>query len=102
MKNITSISTYDTINLPLSGKILLEASAGTGKTFSIIIFYLRLILGVGKINHIHQTLSIKEILVVTFTKHSKEELKNRIQKYIYEFRITCQKKKQITLHYNIY
>ncbi|XBC41667.1 MAG: UvrD-helicase domain-containing protein [Buchnera aphidicola (Kaburagia rhusicola rhusicola)] len=100
MKKIQSISTNDVVNLPLSGKILIEASAGTGKTFSLIIIYLRLILGIGKISNIHRTFLIKEILVVTFTEHSKEEIKNRIKKYIFEFKKICKKKKVTTLYYN--
>ncbi|XBC38067.1 MAG: UvrD-helicase domain-containing protein [Buchnera aphidicola (Floraphis choui)] len=102
MKKTKLISTLDITNLPLSGKILIEASAGTGKTFSLIILYLRLILGIGKINEAYKTLSIEEILVVTFTEHSKEDLKNKIKKYIYDFRIACIKKKVITLYYITY
>lgn len=100
MKKMKSISTNDVVNLPLSGKILIEASAGTGKTFSLIIIYLRLILGIEKKSNIHRTFLIKEILVVTFTEHSKEEIKNRIRKYIFEFKEICKKKSNnIVLQY---
>ncbi len=34
-------------SLPLQGQRLIEASAGTGKTYTIGILYLRLLLGLG-------------------------------------------------------
>ncbi|QLD32734.1 exodeoxyribonuclease V subunit beta [Mannheimia varigena] len=65
------------ITLPLNKSVLIEASAGTGKTFTIANIYLRLLLGVGCL-----PLTVEQILVVTFTKASTEELKNRIRKNI--------------------
>ncbi|HET20294.1 MAG TPA: hypothetical protein ENO16_06780, partial [Chromatiales bacterium] len=44
---------------PLSGSRLIEASAGTGKTWTITGLYARLIL--------EQGLKVEEILVVTYT-----------------------------------
>ncbi|MDX1599332.1 MAG: UvrD-helicase domain-containing protein, partial [Marinobacter sp.] len=35
----------DPLTLPLNGSSLIEASAGTGKTFTIAILYVRLVLG---------------------------------------------------------
>ena len=35
------------LTLPLRGERLIEASAGTGKTFTIGLLYLRLLLGLG-------------------------------------------------------
>ncbi|MER2494044.1 exodeoxyribonuclease V subunit beta [Catenovulum sediminis] len=58
--------------LPLSGTHLIEASAGTGKTFNITRIYLRLLL--------ERNLSVQQILVMTFTKAATEELKGRIEK----------------------
>lgn len=55
---------------------LLEASAGTGKTFSIENIVVRAILD--EPNDGKGPLSIKDILVVTFTKAAAKELKNRI------------------------
>ncbi|XBC41147.1 MAG: exodeoxyribonuclease V subunit beta [Buchnera aphidicola (Nurudea yanoniella)] len=92
MKKTQKISNLDIINLPLSGKILIEASAGTGKTFSLVILYLRLILGLRENNKICKKLLIQEILVVTFTEHSKLEIKTRIKKYIKHFKKICEKK----------
>ena len=37
----------DPFTLPLQGSALIEASAGTGKTFTIALLYLRWILGHG-------------------------------------------------------
>ena len=56
--------------VPLSGRHLIEASAGTGKTFNITRIYLRLLLEKG--------LTVEQILVMTFTKDATEEIKSRI------------------------
>ncbi|WP_370951270.1 UvrD-helicase domain-containing protein, partial [Enterobacter hormaechei] len=37
----------DPLRLPMQGERLIEASAGTGKTFTIAALYLRLLLGLG-------------------------------------------------------
>ena len=42
--------TLDPLRLPLQGERLIEASAGTGKTFTIAALYLRLLLGLGGSN----------------------------------------------------
>ena len=57
------------------GKLhLMEASAGTGKTFSIQTIYLRMILIEG--------LRVQQILTVTFTKDATKELQDRLQKIL--------------------
>jgi len=56
---------------PLSGRVLLEASAGTGKTWSICALILRLVL--------EKHLEIREILVLTFTRAATAELKTRVR-----------------------
>ncbi len=56
---------------PLEGTHLIEAGAGTGKTYTITGLYLRLILEKG--------LGVEQILVVTFTEAATEELKDRIR-----------------------
>jgi exodeoxyribonuclease V beta subunit len=61
----------DLANTPLEGINLIEASAGTGKTYTIEGLFLRLIL--------EKQLQVDQILVVTFTKAATEELKNRIR-----------------------
>ncbi len=55
---------------------LLEASAGTGKTYSIQTLYLRLVLVEG--------MSVQQILVVTFTKDATKELRDRLQRILRE------------------
>ncbi len=59
------------ITLPLNGTNLIEASAGTGKTYNITALFLRLVL----LEH----LDVNKILVVTFTKDATAELKNRLR-----------------------
>ena len=44
----------DPLRLPLIGERLIEASAGTGKTFTIAALYLRLLLG--PVSYTHLTL----------------------------------------------
>ncbi|MGB1199583.1 MAG: exodeoxyribonuclease V subunit beta [Thalassotalea sp.] len=60
--------------LPLTGQHLIEASAGTGKTFNITRIYLRLLL--------EKKLTVQQILVMTFTKDATEELRGRIEHFI--------------------
>lgn len=62
--------------IPLSGKHLIEASAGTGKTFNITRIFLRLLL--------ERNIPIDQILVMTFTKDATEELRGRIDEFIRE------------------
>ena len=61
----------DLANTPLEGINLIEASAGTGKTYAIEGLFLRLIL--------EKQLRVDQILVVTFTKAATEELRDRIR-----------------------
>ncbi len=58
--------------IPLQGRHLLEASAGTGKTYNITRLYIRLL--------IEKQLDVQSILVMTFTKAATEELRGRIDK----------------------
>jgi exodeoxyribonuclease V beta subunit len=53
------------------GASLIEASAGTGKTYTIAGLFLRLIL--------EKNLSVREILVVTYTVAATEELRHRVR-----------------------
>ncbi|MGI6657030.1 MAG: exodeoxyribonuclease V subunit beta [Desulfobulbus sp.] len=61
----------DPLNLPLTGRHLLEAGAGTGKTYTLVLLVLRLLLERG--------LGIDQILVVTFTRAATGELRDRIR-----------------------
>jgi exodeoxyribonuclease V beta subunit len=66
-----------TIDLPLQrGTTLLEASAGTGKTYSIVSLFLRLIA--------EQEVKVDQILVVTFTRAATAELRDRLRQRLIE------------------
>jgi exodeoxyribonuclease V beta subunit len=64
------------LRLPLEGVLLIEASAGTGKTHTIADLVVRLLIEGGR--------DIGEILVVTFTRAATEELRDRIRTRIGE------------------
>ena len=57
--------------VPLEGVTAIEASAGTGKTFTIEQLYLRLV--------VEEGLDVAAILVVTYTKAATAELRRRIR-----------------------
>jgi exodeoxyribonuclease V beta subunit len=61
----------DPVNCELSGVSLVEASAGTGKTWNICGLYARLLL--------ERSLTVEQILVVTFTQAATAELRDRIR-----------------------
>ncbi|RNC72337.1 MAG: exodeoxyribonuclease V subunit beta [Desulfuromonadales bacterium] len=67
---------FDLIHTPLAGRNLIEASAGTGKTFTIAGLYLRLL--------VERRLRVEQILVVTFTEAATEELRVRIRRRLRE------------------
>src|SRR5690606_24245602 len=59
------------LRLPLDGLRLIEASAGTGKTFTLATLYLRALL--------EQRRRVPEVLVVTFTEAATAELRLRLR-----------------------
>lgn len=63
------------LDLPLAGIKLIEASAGTGKTYTISNLYLRYVLEGYRVN---------QILVVTFTNAATEELRGRVRARLFE------------------
>lgn len=65
---------FDVLSCPLDGWTLVEASAGTGKTWNIGGLYLRFLL--------EKRLEVKDILVVTFTRAATDELRDRIRNRI--------------------
>jgi exodeoxyribonuclease V beta subunit len=71
IKGPFNLKPLDLVNTPLEGINLIEASAGTGKTYAIEGLFLRLLL--------EKQLRVDQILVVTFTKAATEELKDRIR-----------------------
>ena len=64
----------DASAIPLYGRHLIEASAGTGKTYNITRLYLRLLL--------EKELTVQQILVMTFTKDATEEIRGRIEGFL--------------------
>jgi exodeoxyribonuclease V beta subunit len=72
----TPVAPLDLFACELSGTTLIEASAGTGKTWNICGLYLRLLL--------ERSLPVQKILVVTFTKAATAELRDRIRGRIVE------------------
>ena len=63
----------------LKGVNLIEASAGTGKTYAIAMLVLRFV--------VEQGIAIEKMLVVTFTKAATEELKDRVRSRLAEARL---------------
>ncbi|AXA34330.1 UvrD-helicase domain-containing protein [Francisella adeliensis] len=70
MKNL------DPKTIPLQGRHIIEASAGTGKTYNITELYIRLLL--------EKELSPENILVMTFTKDATQEIISRVEEKIRE------------------
>lgn len=70
----------DPLGFPLWGSRLIEASAGTGKTWTIAALYIRLVLGHGdEDTRFARPLLPGEILVMTFTRAATRELSDRIR-----------------------
>ena len=63
--------TFNLTRSPLQGLNLIDASAGTGKTYTICSLLLRLLL--------EKDLNIEQILVVTYTEAATEDLRDRIR-----------------------
>ena len=71
-----SLQPLNPITLPLQGLQVIEASAGTGKTYTLAALYVRLVLGHGRAQG---ALTPPEILVMTFTEAATAELRDRIR-----------------------
>jgi len=86
---MSATQALDPLRLPLTGTQLIEASAGTGKTWTIAALYLRLVLGHGGA----APLLPAQILVMTFTRAATAELRERIRTRLAEaaeaFRDRC-------------
>jgi exodeoxyribonuclease V beta subunit len=70
------VTALEPLTVPLSGIHLVEASAGTGKTYAITSLYVRLLLEL--------QLSVSQILVVTYTNAATAELRARIRRRLRE------------------
>ena len=73
----------DPLLTPLKGFNLIEASAGTGKTYAIAGLYLRLVL--------EEAIPVNRILVVTYTNAATKELRDRIRARLTQIRLAFQR-----------
>ena len=75
-----TVRTLDPNTLPLQGSRLIEASAGTGKTFTLALLYVRLVLGHRQADQpLTEGVMPPNLLVVTFTEAATKELRDRIR-----------------------
>ncbi|WP_215396043.1 exodeoxyribonuclease V subunit beta [Rheinheimera oceanensis] len=91
---MSDVQALDALSFPLTGSRLIEASAGTGKTYTLAALYLRLVLGHGRAAPqggnantgagFSRPLLPPEILVVTFTRAATAELRDRIRSRLVE------------------
>ncbi|TNJ32913.1 UvrD-helicase domain-containing protein [Arenimonas terrae] len=65
------VAHWSQLPLAASGRSLVEASAGTGKTWTIAVLYLRLLL--------EQPLAVEQVVVTTFTDAAAQELRERLR-----------------------
>ncbi len=72
------MQSFDLVNVPLDGWNLLEANAGTGKTYSMCGLFLRLMLERG--------LSHDQIVTITFTRAATGELRTRLLQTLFAAR----------------
>ncbi|MBP7811163.1 MAG: UvrD-helicase domain-containing protein, partial [Neisseria sp.] len=66
-----TVQPFHPLDIPIHGTNLIEASAGTGKTWGIAALFTRLI--------VLEKMPVEQILVVTFTKAATAELKTRLR-----------------------
>jgi len=75
-----AVHTLNPLTLPLHGLQLIEASAGTGKTWTLAALYVRLVLGhTAESDQLGVGLYPPQILVMTFTEAATAELRERIR-----------------------
>ena len=78
------MNTLDPLRMPLAGLQVIEASAGTGKTWTLAALYVRLVLGHGRSGadgsaEFSAALFPPQILVMTFTDAATAELRGRVR-----------------------
>ena len=74
---------FDPLYAPLTGLNLIEASAGTGKTYALTALYLRLVM--------EAAIPVNRILVVTYTNAATKELRDRIRERLGQIRRAFQR-----------
>ncbi len=72
----TESLSFDAVTTPLLGRLVIEASAGTGKTWSLTRLVLRLV--------VEEAVPVGRILLVTFTKAATAELSARVKELLTE------------------
>lgn len=77
-----NIHPLEQISFAKHGAFLIEASAGTGKTWTLERLYIKALLEASSTAKSSQALGVENILVVTFTNDAVNELKSRIYKHI--------------------
>jgi exodeoxyribonuclease V beta subunit len=65
------LAPLDWQRVPLDGRVLIEASAGTGKTYQIGLIYLRVLF--------ERPLGVEQVVVATFTDAAAQELRDRLR-----------------------
>ena len=74
------IEKLNPLTMPLNGLHVIEASAGTGKTYTLAALYVRLVLGHGRRSALGDAaLYPPQILVMTFTDVATSELRGRVR-----------------------
>jgi exodeoxyribonuclease V beta subunit len=91
----SSSQVLDAAAFDLWGSRLIEASAGTGKTWTIAALYLRLVLGHGGEHAYPRPLRPSEILVMTFTRAATRELSDRIRQRLLNAAQCFREEKQV-------
>ncbi|HUD41675.1 MAG TPA: UvrD-helicase domain-containing protein [Dokdonella sp.] len=71
MSAAAPLAPLDWQRVPLDGRVLIEASAGTGKTYQIGLIYLRVLL--------ERPLGVEQVIVATFTDAAAQELRDRLR-----------------------
>lgn len=82
---MSTVHGWQELNLTAPRRVLIEASAGTGKTFTIAVLYLRFLLGdvpSGNADAQPVRRMPKELLLSTFTVAAAEELRQRVRQRI--------------------
>jgi exodeoxyribonuclease V beta subunit len=84
------MNALDPLRLPLRGRQVIEASAGTGKTWTLAALYLRSVIGHGRPDN--TGLSPRQILVMTFTEAATAELRERIRQRLHDAAVWFEQK----------
>ncbi len=75
--DVSPVPTFDCLKSAIDGTWLIEASAGTGKTYSLVHLVARLV--------VEKKIPIDKILLVTFTKAATAELAERVRSLFAQF-----------------